>query len=317
VAAPTLLDRRLVIVTGKGGVGKSTVATALALLAVRAGKRVLVCEVNAPERVAPLLGAPPAGASEREALPGLFTVNVTPPEAMREYGLMILRFRAVYAAVFENRVMRYFLKVIPSLAELVMLGKILHEVRKAGSDGRPRWDLVVVDAPSTGHAVQLLRVPSALLDTVPPGPLQHNARWMHDLLVDPQRTAVALVTLPEEMPVNETLELDAALRSVVGLVPAALLVNAMPEARFAPREEDRLAALAAERAPVGPAAAAARLQSIRARLAAGQLARVRAGLDLPTGVLPLLPLADWGREAVDRIAAAIEAAPPSREPWPR
>ena len=317
MAAPTLLDRRLVIVTGKGGVGKSTVATALALLAVRAGKRVLVCEVNAPERVAPLLGAPPAGASGREALPGLFTVNVTPAEAMREYGLLVLRFRAIYAAVFENRLVRYFLKVIPSLAELVMLGKILHEVRKAGPDGRPRWDLVVVDAPSTGHAVQLLRVPSALLDTVPPGPLQHNARWMHDLLVDPARTAVALVTLPEEMPVNETLELDAALRSVVGLVPDALFVNAMPETRFAPREEDRLGELAVARAPVGPAASAARLQSIRARLAAGQLARVRAALDLPTGVLPLLPLPDWGREAVDRIAAAIGASPPSRDPWPR
>jgi len=317
VAAPTLLDRRLVVVTGKGGVGKSTVASALALLAVRAGKRVLVCEVNAQERVAPLLGAPPAGAREREALPGLFTVNVTPPEAMREYGLMVLRFRAIYAAVFENRVMRYFLKAIPSLAELVMIGKILHEVRKAGSDGRPRWDLVVVDAPSTGHAIQLLRVPSALLDTVPPGPLQHSARWMHDLLVDPERTAVALVTLPEEMPVNETLELDAALRSVVGIVPTTLFVNAMPANRFAPGEESRLATLAGERAPVGPAATAARLQSIRARLAAEQVARVRAALDLPTGLLPLLPLADWGRAALERIAAAIDAAPPSREPWPR
>ena len=159
------------IVTGKGGVGKSTVSAALALLAARAGKRVLVCEVNAQERVAPLLGAPRTGGTVREALPGLFTVNVTPHDAMREYGIMVLRFKAIYDAVFENRLVRYFLRVVPSLAELVVLGKILHEVR-AEERGRPRWDLVVVDAPATGHAVQLLRVPSALVDTVPGGPLR-------------------------------------------------------------------------------------------------------------------------------------------------
>jgi len=127
VPGPTLLDRRLVIVTGKGGVGKSTVSAALALLAARAGKRVLVCEVNAQERVAPLLGAAPTGSALREAVPGISTVNVNPHDSMREYGLMVVRFRAIYDAVFENRLVRYFLRVVPSLAELVMLGKILHE----------------------------------------------------------------------------------------------------------------------------------------------------------------------------------------------
>src|SRR5512147_381263 len=111
-SGPTLLDRRLVIVTGKGGVGKSTVSAALALEAARAGKRVLVCEVNAQERIAPLLGAPPAGATVREALPGLATVNVTPADAMREYGIMVLRFRTIYDAVFENRLVKYFLRAV-------------------------------------------------------------------------------------------------------------------------------------------------------------------------------------------------------------
>src|SRR5512139_1692771 len=231
VPPATLLDRRLLIVTGKGGVGKSTVSAALALLAARAGKRVLVCEVNAQERVAPLLGAAPAGPRVREALPGLFTVNVTPQEAMREYGLMVLRFRTIYEAVFENRLVRYFLKAVPSLAELVMLGKILNEVRSE-ERGRPRWDLVVVDAPATGHAVQLLRVPGALVDTVPAGPLRHDAQWMQALLVDPAITALAIVTLPEEMPVNEAIELDAQVRGVLGIPRGGLFVNAVPEARF-------------------------------------------------------------------------------------
>ena len=137
-----LLDHRLLIITGKGGVGKSTISAALGLLGARRGKRVLVCEVNAQERVAPLLGAPASGSSAREVVPGLFTVDVTPRDAMREYGIMVLRFRSIYDAVFENRLVRFFLRAIPSLAELVVLGKILHEVR-VEEHGRPRWDLVV------------------------------------------------------------------------------------------------------------------------------------------------------------------------------
>ncbi len=306
---PSLLDRRLVIVTGKGGVGKSTVSAALAVLAARAGKRVLVCEVNAQERVAPMLGAPPSGTVAREVRPGLFTVNVTPHEAMREYGIMVLRFKTIYDAVFENRLVRYFLRVVPGLAELVMLGKILFEA-KSEERGRPRWDLVIVDAPATGHAVQLLRVPSALLDTVPAGPLRSDATWMEELLVDPRRTALAIVTLPEEMPVNEAIDLDAEVRGVLGIPRAALFVNAMPDERFTHDEEVRLAALAPSPPPLGPAAQAGRLQALRAGQAQRHLARVRTALDLPTTVLPLLPIAAWGSEAVERIADAMAVAPP-------
>lgn len=306
MASPTLLDRRLVIVTGKGGVGKSTVSAALALVAARGGKRVLVCEVNAQERVAPLLGARPAGAAVREAVPGVFTVNVTPHEAMREYGLMVLKFKTIYDAVFENRLVRYFLRVIPSLAELVMLGKILHEA-KAEERGRPRWDLVIVDAPATGHAVQLLRVPSALVETVPGGPLRHDAEWMEAMLVDPRRTSLALVTLPEEMPVNEAIELDAQVRGVLGIHRGALFVNAMPEARFDAEEAARLGSLARAPPPLGPAARAAQLQAVHAEQAARYLARARAALDLPTTVIPLLPVPGWGRREVEQVADAISA----------
>jgi len=292
-------------VTGKGGVGKSTVAAALGLLAVRRGKKVLVCELNAHERVAPMLGAPPSGTSIREVLPGLWSVNVTPHEAMREYGLMVLKFRTIYEAVFENRVVRHFLRVVPSLAELVMLGKVLNEVR-ATENGRPRWDLVILDAPATGHAVQLLRVPAALLDTVPAGPLRSDAEWMNALLVDPRSTAVSIVTLPEEMPVNEAVDLDRQVRGVLGMPSGALLVNAMPEVRFAREERERLGLLAAAPSPLGPAARAARLQAIRAEQATRYLERARAALDLPAVILPLVATDRWDRAAVERISAALE-----------
>jgi anion-transporting ArsA/GET3 family ATPase len=303
-----------VIVTGKGGVGKSSVTAALALLASRAGKRVLVCEVNALERVAPLLGAPLSGPAHGQIRPGLFTVDVTPASAMREYGLLVLRFQTIYEAVFENRLVRHFLKVVPSLGELVMLGKILHEAR-AEAHGRPRWDLVLVDAPSTGHAVQLLRVPGAMLGTVPPGPLRSDAEWMRAWLVDPARTAVCIVTLPEEMPVIEAIELDQQLREQVGIAPAALLVNAMPARRFSADEAARLDALSGAAPPVGPAARAGLLQALRSEGAERDLARVRAALPLPTTLLPLLAAPGWGLPEVRRLAATLAAPQPGEPDW--
>jgi hypothetical protein len=307
VADPTLLDRHLVFVAGKGGAGKSTVTAALALVAARAGKRVLVCEVKAPQpRIAALLGAEDAPGL-REVRPGIHALNVNPPDAMREYGLMVLRFRAVTHAVFENRLIRYFLRAIPSLAELVVLGKILHEARTHGPKG-PRWDLVLVDAPATGHAVQLLRVPSALLDAVPAGPLRHDAEWMERLLVDPVRTAVALVTLAEETPVNEAVELDAQVRGVLGMSRAGLFVNAVPASRLSPAEVAALSGAGDAPPPLGPAVRAAELASIRAEEARRQLARLRAAIDLPTTELPLLPGAGWGPRQVEAIADAIARA---------
>lgn len=302
-----LLARRLVVVTGKGGVGKSTVAAALAVLAARRGKRVLVCEVDARERVAPMLGARPSGPVVHPVVPGIWSVDVDPRHALEEYALMVVKVRAIYQAVFENRVVRFFLRAVPSLAETLMLGKILHEARSE-ERGRPRWDLVVVDAPATGHAVQLLGVPRALLDTVPAGPLRRDAEWMHALLSSPERTAVTLVALPEEMPVTETAELDAQVRDVLRLPRGPVFMNAMPDERFSAGEVEALRSLSASPPPAGPAARAAVLQAEQRLRAEEQAARLRALVDLPLVPLPLVAADRWGRKAVERIADALEAA---------
>jgi anion-transporting ArsA/GET3 family ATPase len=305
VSGSDLLDRRLVVVTGKGGVGKSTVAAALATLAARRGKRVLVAEVDARERVAPMLGGRPSGPVVRLVLPNISTVNVDPRHALEEYALMVVKVRAIYQAVFENRVVRFFLRAVPSLAETLMLGKILHEARSE-SGGKPRWDLVIVDAPATGHAVQLLGVPKALLDTVPAGPLRRDAEWMQALLTDPARTSVVLVSLPEEMPVSETVELDAQVRDLLRISRGPVFVNAMPDARFTPEELERLRGLVGTALPVGPAARAAVLQGGRQERAEEQVVRLREALGRPLVTLPLLASERWGRRAVERIADALE-----------
>jgi anion-transporting ArsA/GET3 family ATPase len=194
-----------------------------------------------------------------------------------------------------------------------MLGKILHEAR-AEDQGQPRWDQVIIDAPSTGHAVQLLRVPGAMLGMVPPGPLRADAQWMQAWLMDPALTTAVLVTLPEEMPVTEAIELDGLLRQRVGLAPAAVLVNAMPEPRFTAAQAERLGALARAPEPVGPAASSARLHAIRTAAAQRELGRLRAALPIPTALLPLVASAGWGPAEVARIADAL-AGREGRRPW--
>jgi anion-transporting ArsA/GET3 family ATPase len=225
-------SQRVVIVSGKGGVGKSSVSAALALGMSQKGLRTLVCEVNAKERVSVLLDRPLAGPQVTALEDNLWSVNVQPQDAMREYALMIVKFNTIYNAVFENRVVRYFLKFVPSLQELVLLGKILYHVQEKESDTQFRFDRVIVDAPATGHAVSFLRIPRVLLSTVPPGPLAAEAQKMNDILADADRTKAVLVTIPEEMPLVETAELHQALIEGPGIRTEGIVLNSFVGPRF-------------------------------------------------------------------------------------
>src|SRR5229473_8092513 len=240
MAEPALLDRRLVIVTGKGGTGKSTLSAALALASARLGKKTLVCEVVARERVSELFGRPPSGTQIRQLLPNLYSVHVRPREAMREYALMTLKYETLYKLAFENAAARYFLTAAPSLAEIVMLGKVWWHATYDMDRGRPRWDLVVLDAPATGHGLTLLTVPDVFLSIVSEGPLARDMRDMQSLLKDPARCRTCIVTLPEEMPANEAIELHRALDQH-GLPQGALFLNGVFEPRFTPQERTQVA----------------------------------------------------------------------------
>jgi len=303
-APAALLDRRLLVVTGKGGTGKSTISAALALAAARRGKRVLVCEVTARERVSELLGRPASGTEIRELTHNLFSVHVRPPEAMREYALMILRYETIYNLVFENKVVRYFLTAAPSLAEIVMLGKVWWHAARETERGRPRWDLVVLDAPATGHGLTLLTVPDVFLGIVSEGPLARDMRDMQALLKDPARSRTCIVTLPEEMPANEAIELHRAL-GAHGLPQGALFLNEVFTPRFTPQERTQVA----RGGPLLAAAAdAADAHEARADLSVRYEQVLRKEVALPLLPVPFLFDRSFGPQSVEKVARAIEGA---------
>jgi anion-transporting ArsA/GET3 family ATPase len=226
------LDRRLILVVGKGGVGRSTVAAAIAGRCAAQGKKTLLYETSANDRFGQYFGKPPVGDTPSQLAPNLWAVNATPASALAEYGLMILRWESVYEIVFENRVTKAFLRAIPGLDDYALLGKAWFHTTEE-KRGKPVWDTVVFDMPASGHSVSMLRVPWVIVETVPEGPLTRDARLVKSLLCDPARTAAVLVTLAEEMPVNEALELEAKL-SALGIVPQQLLVNQVFPRHFPP-----------------------------------------------------------------------------------
>jgi len=295
VVIEELNDKRLIVVTGKGGVGKTTVAAALALQSAKEGKRTLVCEVNTRERISGLLGKPEAGPNVTAIDENLWAVDVRPHEAMREYALMLLKFESIYNAVFENRVVRYFLRFIPSLQELVLLGKILFHLKEKRPDGSWRFDRIFIDAPATGHAVTFFSVPQVIIDTKPPGAMSSDAQWMRDYLIDPKMTAVVLVSLPEEMPVNETLDLHASLTQQVKMKPQLVVLNGFIEPRFSPADTEGVS---------NALRSFANAHTIREEMSRASFEKLKT-LGLPVLKVPRLLVNDFNRKAIEQIAATL------------
>ncbi len=284
-------DRRLILVLGKGGVGRSTVAAAIAGQCAAAGKKTLLYETNANDRFGNYFDKPAVSTEPVQLANNLWAVNATPASALAEYGLMILKFKSVYEMVFENRVTRAFLRAIPGLDDYALLGKAWFHTEET-KRGKPVWDTVIFDMPASGHSVSMLRVPWVIVDTVPEGPLTRDARTVKELLSDSRRTAAILVTLAEEMPVNEAIELEDKLIAL-GIVPQQLVVNQLYPERFPAgtplaRVLDALVADPALTTPLAEVTAHASLSRDRRALNAHYLAELAKRAKTPIAELPMV-----------------------------
>ncbi|HMF41499.1 MAG TPA: ArsA-related P-loop ATPase [Polyangia bacterium] len=299
---PLITDLRFVVISGKGGVGRTTVAVTLARVAAGAGKRVLVAAAAATDRIGRMFGRDePLGPTITALAPNIDGVNITPASSLHEYGLKVLRSELITRAVFDNRAVRGLLGAIPGLDAYALLGKAWWHTTEM-QDGRSRYDLVIFDGPATGHVALMLRIPQAILNVMPKGPLAGDARAIKALLEDPTRAALVIVTLAEELPAREALELVAQARGPLAVPLGPLVVNALPtDALSAPALDSVMAA--ATTSPLAGTPGDAPLQATL-RLAAGVRAhreaadRVLAGLKrdlgMPMITLPRIPTAEIG-----------------------
>jgi len=311
LAPPDLLDRKLLFVTGKGGVGKTSIAAALATLAASRGKRTLVCEVDAKGNLADFFEADPTRFEPRELEPNLFAMSMNTEASLREYLKIQLRVPLIARIGPLARSFDFVAQAAPGVREILTVGKLCWEVRKQS------YDIVIVDAPATGHIVGQLAAPQAINELVKVGVIRDQTAWMVDILSDPATTGAMIVAAPEEMPVNETLELAERIREETTVDLAGVVVNRVLPELFGRGEEEifgRLrepALVGALSDELGPAVTsvldAAQLAVTLRRSRAEHLTRLREAL--PPGIellyLPYLFTREHGVRATRQLADAL------------
>jgi len=306
-----LLERQLLFVTGKGGVGKTTVAAALAQLAASQGKRTLVCEMDAKGSLAAAFDCAAFPYKAREIDADLFGMAMNTEDSLREYLKLFVRIPLVGRIGPLAHTFDFVADAAPGVKEILAIGKLCYEVRER------HYDLVVVDAQASGHIVAQIGAPRVIRDLVQVGLVRDQTVWMNEILDDPQRTGLITVTTPEEMPVNETIDLLAEVKRRTGVDTAAVVVNRVLPALFGTREGqvfDRLFTRKAQAMLVDAAGRrvldvmeAARMNESRRRVGSGHLERLREawGDDNRMLYIPELFTRATGRRVVALVANAL------------
>src|SRR3989440_1220186 len=292
--ARDLLDHKLLFVTGKGGVGKSTVAAALALLGSQRGKRTLACEIDAKGNLADFCEAGPTDYTPREIQPNLFAMSMDTEASLQEYLRLQMRLPAIARIGPLARAFEFVATAAPGVREILTVGKPVWEVRE------DNYDLVVVDAPATGHIVGQLAAPQAINELVHVGLIRQQTDWVIDILSNKETTGLAIVTTPDEMPVNETIELSKRVEDETDVALSTIVVNRVLPELFGRGEEEVFEELRqpaavgalhdAVEGPVEPVMEGARLAVTMRRTRAGHVERLRTSIDpsIPLLYVPLM-----------------------------
>jgi anion-transporting ArsA/GET3 family ATPase len=304
---PDLLDKKLVFVTGKGGVGKSTVSLALGLAAAARGKRTIVCEVSSQENASRVFRKGEVGFNEVEVAENLWAISIDPDESMREYLLLQLRVRAMRDLLVRSRLFNYLAAATPGLKELVTIGKIweLAQPERRVKKGR-EYDLVIVDAPATGHGIGFLQTPRTFAGIARMGPIHSQAKELDRYITDHGTTGVAIVSIPEEMPVNESAALEETLRDEVGVSVDRVYMNAMYPERFDKDDASELERALDRAGGTARAAVNAGLSQYRRALTQrDQLQRLKKSVASPVKTLPFIFKPRLNVPELERLAGAL------------
>ncbi len=285
-----LLQRRLIVVTGKGGVGKSAMTSVLGRSLARRGRRALVLEVDPRENLHQMLGVAPSGGAIVEVEPNFYLQNLKPRHVVDWVVEKQVRIKMIAKRVMRSPIYHRFVEGAPGLTEIAILGHALRLARGELS-GTPDIDVVVLDAPATGHGVYLLTAPRLFAEAIGDGPFAQLAGEVADYVADPVASGVVVVTQAEEMPVQEALELRRALAERFGREPELLIANGLYPPAPEGDGEDELTALWRR----------------RYQLNASQLERLDRQWAGPRIDLPLLPI-DGGAELVAALGDRFDSA---------
>ena len=299
---PLPISQRFIIVTGKGGVGKTTLSAALALCFARRGQRTLLATTASQEKhLSKVLGAA-VGPRNSPVGPSLEAVGIQPMEAIQEYALMVLKIRYLQYLLIGTKPMQSFIGSIPGIAEWAIMGKATYHLLERNASSW-RYDRVVLDAPATGHSLPLIKIPFHLAKVIRSGPLHAVINERLGLLADPATTGILLVSLPEEMAVSEALVMAAQVRKDLPIPIIAALMNRASPPLFTPEEEERVMARA-RRSDPSPAIRAAAFRILRERIQGRQVRRLAE--HLPVVTVPSLDRWRLGPRDVEELSRRLE-----------
>ncbi|HEU4481090.1 MAG TPA: ArsA-related P-loop ATPase [Actinomycetota bacterium] len=317
-----LLRPKILVVSGKGGVGKTTVSAALALVAARHGRKVCIAEVDRKGTLPKLFGRNDLTYDPHELSPGVWGMNIIPDQALAEYLDVQYHMKRIARVFSSTHFVDFITATAPGLKDILVLGKIWY--LEQGRTTEKGFDNIILDAPAAGHMLSFLSAPSGLSEAVKIGPVQRQADWLVQMLCDGDRTRVHLVSLPEEMPVSETLETAEALRDRLTIATGTVFANAVYPEFLTSTEQEELEEIMAdgsaeelqeEAAKVGlrleeedldALVGYARFLGARRAIQAKHLRALRRGVDQPVAELPFLFSAGLALPGIETIADAIE-----------